>query len=151
MEHHQPLTSQAYAMVVLGASHHMLSRGQVLRLQHDSSIGFWSMGEELFWGKNGHEYPFKTLILPIEERYAQANACFIFQTRPLANQIHMEDEWNACVIHWMGTNSLYEHLHKFSCQNVQTTIGLSHLCICHCPIFLTTKNASTMREGESKS
>ena len=42
-------------------------------------------------------------IITTEGSDAQENAMFIFPKRHLTNQIHMENKWNARVIHWMET------------------------------------------------
>lgn len=79
-------------------------------------------------------------IIAIEGSDEQENALFNPPKRLLSNQNDLENEWNACVKQLDGNNSIIEHLHRFSCQDAQTTIG-QPTCILEyvkCLIFLTT-------------
>ena len=100
-----PLTSEAYERVVLSEFYSTLfvwnSHGQVLRLKWDLSVGSWSMGDELFWWEERAWMIFGSFrgIKQLKEVMHKKVPCFIFRNRPLTNQIHLESEWNACVIH----------------------------------------------------
>ncbi len=55
-------------------------------------------------GRHGHELILWIMKLKLYEgRDAQENVMFYPQKRPLTNQIHLENEQNSHVIHYMGT------------------------------------------------
>ena len=82
-------------------------------------------------------YPVDLCIMMIEGRDAQENGMFYPSKKTFDHWMSLE-KWVECLCEPLDENaSRNEHLHKFSCQNVQSTIGLGnlHLEAVNRPIF----------------
>jgi hypothetical protein len=103
----QSLTSQEYRRVVLGAFHSILVvefSWSSLRSNCDSYVGYWNIGDELFWGKIWSWMNLWILDYSNWRKWrTRKHLVLSLKKRPLGNQIHLENEKNVCMTFQTGT------------------------------------------------